>query len=357
MPDLYDELVAFRPSAAGELLPAGTSDHVVHAVRASRRRRVVAFAAAGTALALVSGLVLWQVLPRSDPPLVAATPSAVIPSAPVTPTSTTETQVQSGPAGRAVVVRTPTPLSATAEPRPLANRRVASGALLLQVDGGQLLLCVGPVAQSLPPRCTGHVVSGVNWDQITWKERQATTTWATVDVVAVLSGTGFSSSIAVQQIGPFGTFVVTSDRQAPDPTLPSMTCLRSSDLGGITEGATGTETVSGYQAAWVNARGYNVATVANPATVEKQVRALGYRGPLCVGALPGPSHAELAAAQQAIVTLDGVSGTSIDAGDPVHLEVEVVVSTPEVVAQIKALVAAKSPTGTVVITPEFLTIT
>lgn len=259
-------------------------------------------------------------------------------------------------AQRAVVVTTPTPLTATIEPRPIMNRRVAAGATLLQVDGGPLLLCAGVVTSSLPPQCSGSVATGVNWDQIPWKERRATTNWAAVDVVGVLSGTGMSSTLAVEQIGPTGTFIVTSDSPSPEFAPPTMTCLRSSDLGGALE-ADGLEKVSGYQGAWTDGKRFNIATLADPLTVENQVRALGYRGSLCIGTIPGPPHAELVAAQQSVVSLDGQWMTSISLNRSLHIEVGVVACTPEVVDQIKTLVRTKSPTASVVVTPQFLTVT
>jgi hypothetical protein len=350
MPDMYDDLVTARPVVASEMLPTDTHDLVVSAVHRARRRRILSMAGVGTIVALVAGFALWQGIPRAATPDMAGTPTAASPS-PSLSSSPAASATQ-----RAVVVLTPTPLTATIEPRPLANRRVARGALLLQVDGGPLVLCAGPVADVLPPQCSGNVITGVSWDQIPWKMRGVTTTWAVVDVVGVLGGTGMSSPLAVEQIGPLGTFVVTSDSPAPDLTMPAMACLRSSDQGGFTFEAKGIETVSGYQAAWINARGFNLATVADPATVEIEVRALGYQGPLCIGTLPGPAHSELVAAQQSVVSLDGVWSTSIAVSDSVHLEVGVVASTPAVVDQIQALIRAKSPTASVVVTPAFLTI-
>lgn len=151
--------------------------------------------------------------------------------------------------------------------------------------------------------------------------------------------------------------MVTSNSPSPDFAPPAMSCLRSSDLGGDALEANGLETVSGYQGAWTDGKRFNVATLADPQIVENQVRALGYRGPLCVGTLPAPPQSELAAAQQAVASLDGALMTSISLNGSLHLEVGVVAKTPEVVDQIQALVRTKSPTGSVVVTPQFLALT
>lgn len=348
---MYDDLVAARPAVASELLPADTPVRVSAAVHRARRRRILSLVGVGTAAALVAGFALWQGVPRAGTADVAGSPTAAT-SSPTVSASAAVTGAQ-----RAVVVLTPTPLTATVEPRPLANRRVAAGATLLQVDGGPLVLCAGVVLSSLPPQCSGNVATGVSWDQIPWKERGMTTTWAGVDVVGMLSGTGMSSTLAVEQIGPTGTFVVTSDSPSPEFAPPTMTCLRSSDRGGGSLEANGLETVSGYQAAWTDGTRFNVATLAEPALVENQVRALGYQGPLCVGTVPGPPHSELVAAQQSVVTLDGVWMTSISLNRSLHIEVGVVASTPAAMDQIQGLVRGASPTASVVVTPQFLTIT
>ena len=240
----------------------------------ARRRRILAIAAAGTAL-------------------VAATPSVGTPTAVGSTTTTPATQ-------RAVVVHSAQPLSATVGPRPIAIRRVATGLMMLQVDGEPLRVCVGAVLNSYPAKCGASVsVTGVGWDQITWKEKVNTTTFAVVDIIGVLSGTGMSSTLAVEEIGPAGSFVVTSDTPRSGFAPPPMACLLSSDLGGDPTDANGLETVSGYQGAWTDGKRFNVATLADPAMVEKQIRELGYRGPLCIGTLAAPTYAELAAAQQA----------------------------------------------------------
>ena len=352
MPDMYDDLVAGRPAVASELLPADTQVRVSAAIHRARRRRILSLVGVGTAVALVAGFALWQGVPRARTADVAGSPEAPT-SSPTVSASAVATGAQ-----RAVVVTTPTPLTATIEPRPVASRRVATGMTLRQADGETLRLCVGPVLYSYPVQCSASIaVSGVSWDQITWKTKVGTITFAAVDVTGVLSGTGLSSTLSVDQIGPVETFPLTSDSLSPGFTPPPMTCLRSSDLGGDGLEANGLETVSGYQGAWTDGQRFNVATLADPLTVENQVRALGYRGPLCVGTLPGPAQSELVAAQQSVTSLDGVLTTSVSLSGSLHLEVGVLANTPTSADQIQALTRAKSATVAVVVTPQFLTIT
>lgn len=170
MPDLYDDLVAARPVVASELLPRGTPDHVISAVHRARRRRILSMAGVGTVVALVAGFALWQGIPRAASPDMAGTPTAASPS------PTASTSASASGSQRAVVVLTPTPLAATIDPRPISNRRVGTGLAMLQVDGQPLKLCVGAVMYSYPVQCGAWVaVSGVSWEQITWKEKVGTT--------------------------------------------------------------------------------------------------------------------------------------------------------------------------------------
>jgi hypothetical protein len=214
------------------------------------------------------------------------------------------------------------------------------------------------VLLSYPPQCSGSVfVAGVDWEQITWKEKANQTTLAIVDVVGVLTGAGVATTFTVEQIGPEGSFVVTSDSPVPGFTAPRMPCLRTSDLGGASAEGSGVESVSGYQGAWNDGTRFNVATLADPATVEKQVRALGYTGPLCVGTLEAPVYWELVAAQQALLHVEGLETVSVSLDRYPHVDVRLIANTPGLTDQIQALVRAQSPTGKVTVSAEFLTIT
>jgi hypothetical protein len=202
MPDLYEELVSFRPTSASELLPQDTSDHVVLAIRAARRRRSVAAATVGTVISLVVGLVLWNLVPRTTSSMVAGTPSIAGPST-------------ASPG--AVVVTTPQMVRGTVSPRPIADLRVGTGLIMMQWDGEPIMLCLGAATADVPGHCSTLQVSGVSWDQITWKDKGPLRS-AMVDVIGVLSGSTRGATFAVEQIAPAGTFTVSSDN--PTPLLP-----------------------------------------------------------------------------------------------------------------------------------------
>lgn len=303
-------------------------------------------------LAVLAGaivVVISWVLPRTVPS-AAGSPSSM----PSTSTlSTAPAPTQTG------VVLTPTSLKATSDPRPLSDRRVGVGMTMLQVAGGPMKMCVGGVMMSLPPQCGVFVsVTGVDWAAITWKTVNGDTNWATVDVIGVLSGSGSSMSIAVEQIGPLGTFVVSSNRPTPGFSAPPMACLRSSDQGGtVNELAPGIEEVSGYQISWIDGQRFQVATVADPGEVEKQVRAKGYKGPLCVGTLDAPVHTELIAAMEAITRLDGIAGGGIGLQGTPAITINVAANTPELFDRITATAREKAPKAAVVLSPEFLALT
>lgn len=202
MPDMYDDLVSFRPTSASELLSQDTSDHVVHAIHTARRRRSVAVVTASTAVALVVGLVLWQLVPRTTSSMVAGTPSTAGPSTALP---------------GAIVVTTPQTVTGTVVSRPLADRRVGTRLTMMQWDGEPIMLCLGAMTAQTSAHCSTLQVSGVSWDQITWKEKGSFRS-ASVDVIGVLSGSVWGATFTVEQIAPAGTFIVTSDN--PTPLLP-----------------------------------------------------------------------------------------------------------------------------------------
>lgn len=130
MPDLYDDLVGFRPTAAGDLLPDSLETHVINAVHTSRRRRIIALAAVGTAAAVIAGVALWQGVPRATAPLVPATGTAQPTASSLGPTPSTTASPGasvSAEASRATQPETPTTPAGgavTSGPPPVTARDV-----------------------------------------------------------------------------------------------------------------------------------------------------------------------------------------------------------------------------------------
>jgi hypothetical protein len=75
----------------------------------------------------------------------------------------------------------------------------ADGLVLDDVDGPKL--CVGGVADSLPPQCFGVPLVGWDWDAVEGEESASETTWGNAHVVGTYDGEAFTVAAA----GPYET--------------------------------------------------------------------------------------------------------------------------------------------------------
>jgi hypothetical protein len=88
------------------------------------------------------------------------------------------------------------------EPPPRADDRSAlyeSDAFVLQSREHGAQLCVGGVAESYPPQCSGIPISNWSWDMVDGEESASGTTWGQFHVVGRYDGTNFT----VRDAGPF----------------------------------------------------------------------------------------------------------------------------------------------------------
>lgn len=65
---------------------------------------------------------------------------------------------------------------------------------VLQMDGGPPRLCLGPVAESYPPQCTGPVIHGWDWSTAEQSENASGVRWGTYAVFGTWDGTAFTST-------------------------------------------------------------------------------------------------------------------------------------------------------------------
>jgi hypothetical protein len=71
------------------------------------------------------------------------------------------------------------------------NRYEADGTVLESADHGPQL-CIGGVAESYPPQCTGLPIIGWDWNDVTGEDSASGTTWGEYHVVGTYDGTSFT---------------------------------------------------------------------------------------------------------------------------------------------------------------------
>jgi hypothetical protein len=95
-----------------------------------------------------------------------------------------------GPAGPASNGNQPDTPAATAPPTPSASGPVSAVATVLQEGDGPPELCLGGVAESLPPQCGGPEIAGWDWDAVDADSAQGTT-WGEYAVEGTWDGETF----------------------------------------------------------------------------------------------------------------------------------------------------------------------
>lgn len=83
--------------------------------------------------------------------------------------------------GEAVVWETPSPPA----------DEVSAQGTVMDVDGA-VELCLGPIAESYPPQCSGIPVDGWSWDGIEGWERSGQVTWGAYAVQGTYDGSSFA---------------------------------------------------------------------------------------------------------------------------------------------------------------------
>ena len=82
-------------------------------------------------------------------------------------------------------------------PTPTSSDVVGQGTVI-QAAGAGAQLCLGPIAESYPPQCTGVPLLGWDWATVDGQETAAGTTWGTYAVWGVWDGTTLAVSGAIQ---------------------------------------------------------------------------------------------------------------------------------------------------------------
>jgi hypothetical protein len=78
-------------------------------------------------------------------------------------------------------------------PAPTSNAaapgEVVGQGTVLQADGEAAMLCLGPVAESYPPQCSGPEIVGWDWSTVEGSETASGVTWGTYAVYGTWDGT------------------------------------------------------------------------------------------------------------------------------------------------------------------------
>ncbi|MBA2955991.1 hypothetical protein GON03_16760 [Nocardioides sp. MAH-18] len=153
--------------------------------------------------------------------------------------------VASDPAGETPAVPTTVPA---------ADGTVHTAALATVMDTGSPELCLGAVAESYPPQCTGPAIVGWDWaDHERMFERQGPATWGSFAVTGQWDGETFTYESAV----PAALYDPMVQEPATYPT-PAVE-LTEAELVEIQDGLD--ETLPGYQSSYPDGAGHLVVDV------------------------------------------------------------------------------------------------
>ena len=206
---------------------------------------------------------------------------------------------------------------------PAAEGEVATDGLVTVLDDGDgPELCLGAVAESLPPQCAGPTMTGWDWAAHPEREEQAGTRWGSFYVQGTFDGTTFAVTEAVpaalydtlstpaeEPLGtpceePPGGWVVdaaTTSGEAMDATLQAASAL------------------PGYAMGWLDGNTVNLAVTEDPAGAEAKLRET-WGGGLCVSEAEH-TEAELQAIQGELNAVPGMLSVASTRPDVLELHV------------------------------------
>lgn len=85
-----------------------------------------------------------------------------------------------------------TPAGATPSPAPASGPRYQASGTVLEKDGRGAQLCLGAIATSLPPQCSGLPIVGWDWSRVEREQTAQTTTWGEYHLVGTFDGKSFT---------------------------------------------------------------------------------------------------------------------------------------------------------------------
>jgi hypothetical protein len=104
------------------------------------------------------------------------------------------------------------------DPNPAADGAVRGQGTVIQVGDAEPELCLGAIAESYPPQCSGPVIEGWDWAAVELQETSGDVTWGAYAVVGLWDGERFELT---EQPIPLGLYDPAA--QDPDPRLDPAT--------------------------------------------------------------------------------------------------------------------------------------
>ena len=216
-----------------------------------------------------------------------------------------------------------TPASAAAAgkaPSPVPEGPVRTRGLVTVLDPGTgPQLCLGAVAESYPPQCSGPPIEGFEWGDV-GSETASGVTWGQYAVTGGFDGTTFTATDAIpaalydamaeQPEEPLGAHAACDDRSTTDPAKAT-----PEDLDATLAAASA---LPGYATAWLSGNTINVAVTRDASGAEAALRRT-WGGPLCVTTVERTDadlnaiNQELQAALPTLLTSGSYAPDSLDA--------------------------------------------
>lgn len=175
---------------------------------------------------------------------------------------------------------------------PTSSGRYEANATVLD-DGDGPELCLGAIAESLPPQCGGMSINAWNWDSVEGEQTASGVTWGEFHVVGIYDG----SSFTIERAGPpeavppdDGDPFATPCPEPADGWTSSGPATSDKDLNAAMRVAEGIPTYAGL---WIDQLGepvefaepgpmvLNVAFTGEPESHEEALRD-AWDGPLCL---------------------------------------------------------------------------
>ncbi len=104
------------------------------------------------------------------------------------------------------------------DPHPAADGPVLGQGTVIQVGDATPQLCLGAVAESYPPQCSGPEIDGWDWTSVDMKETASDVTWGAFAVTGLWDGERFTITDP-----PIPLALYDPAQQAPDPRFDPAT--------------------------------------------------------------------------------------------------------------------------------------
>jgi hypothetical protein len=166
-------------------------------------------------------------------------------------------------------------------PRPVPDGEVRTRGLVTVLDPGTgPELCLGAVAESYPPQCSGPAIEGFEWGDVGLEEASGVT-WGSYALTGTFDGTTFTATDAI----PAALYDAMAEptEEPPgaaceDPDTTDTKKVSPQDMDATLSAASA---LPGYASVWLTGNTINVAVTEDAEGAEETLRQT-WGGPLCV---------------------------------------------------------------------------